>query len=235
MKISMRKGLLASFLAAGAFLFSGTAFGDPISTSAACPGDGTCDSTVSDSYSYLMTAATGDFDSDGDTDIKVTVKNTSPNTPPEALIDAFWFNMKLAAGETVSFSMVSAGWTVGNCTSPASCKFDYTGDANKPGDRLGAGGTMSFVINFADGSGGIDAYLAALTGADKSAGTGIGGGNDSGQVCVSFQQLGDKGEDSDLLCSNWGDKPPELPEPGTLGLLGIGLLGMGLARRRRRS
>ena len=226
----MRKSLFSLLLIGLACFISGTASATIIQTSSACPGAGTCDGTIEDSYSYLITAS----DEDGDlvvNQIRVTVTNTSTDALPESLIDQFFFNLALMAGDTASFDVETAYWTVTGSSSGV--HFDYTGDSTNPAARLGNGDSMSFIINFFDDTGAeTDAYLSAVADAATDTGQGAGGGDDSGQICVSFQQLGDDGGQSDLLCSSY-DEPPELQEPGTLGLLGVGLIAIGVMRRRR--
>ena len=215
-KTSMRKSLFSLLLIGLACFISGTASATIVQTSSACPGAGTCDGTIEDSYSYLITAS----DEDGDlvvNQIRVTVTNTSTDALPESLIDQFFFNLALMAGDTASFDVETAYWTVTGSSSGV--HFDYTGDSTEPAARLGNGYSMSFIINFFDDTGAeTDAYLSAVADAATDTGQGAGGGDDSGQ--------------SDLLCSSY-DEPPKLQEPGTLGLLGLGLIAIGVMRRRR--
>jgi len=215
--------------ALAAFAFAGTAFADPISISAGCPGDADCDATVDDTYSFLWTVAGGaGNETDGFTTFDVTLENTSPDTTPEALIDEFAFNLAEDFLETeLTFSDVTPdSWEITYAT--GGIKFDYVGDTQgTPANRLGSGDILSFTMNFTSAQT-YDLFLNA----GASDGGGFGGGEDSGQVCVSFQQLGDNGQ-SDLVCGEYGDTPTKVSEPATLGLLGLGLLGVGFVRRRR--
>jgi hypothetical protein len=54
-------------------------------------------------------------------------------------------------------------------------------------------------------------------------------------IMVRFQRTGSDGEGSDRGFECISDcEPPDVPEPGTLMLFGFGLIGLGLASRRRR-
>lgn len=166
-----------------------------------------------------------------------TLLNTSdPNSTPEALIDTFAFNFDAYAPFHFTFDNVApADWNI-YYVAAGNIQFDYRGDANNPGTRLGAGDALTFDFVFEQ------AFIDSLTidpfelwtGSDSSScGVGLGGGEDCGQVAVSFQQIGVGGEDSDLLAANWTGEPTQVPEPGSALLLGLGLLGFGLSKKRK--
>ena len=164
-----------------------------------------------------------------------TLTNSSTAPPSDSLIDAFGINIDAL----LTTSTVDGIFTVANfdpidwtfSTASGGIQFDYTGDRGAPASRLGIGESLTFDFIFETAVG-----VNVWTGTDGSSGAGFGGGEDFGQVAVSFQQLGSNGNSSDLLASNWttsnddGDdgEPRITPvsEPGALALMGLGLLGV---------
>lgn len=209
-----------------------------------------------DAYGFSFTITRDPSDS---TIFSAVLENTSdtPSEGAEPLIDQFAFN--LGADLDTDFfitNVVPSDWTIGD--SSGGVDFDYVGDEGSasPDTRLGIGDQLTFDFDFVDTfdfpANPFDLWLDAET----DAGKGFGGGDDTGQVAVRFQQLdnfgaispgreacsdGD-GQCSDLLAANWvfeddPDDPDEqdVPEPATLALIGSGLLAAGLIGRRRRT
>jgi hypothetical protein len=154
--------------------------------------------------------------------------NTSPGTTqPPPLIDLLAFNMNATLGEdfTVPSNSINPAWRFGEGS--RGVQFDYVISRVSPMDRLEPNEdlTFDFVFTgedvFPDPQRPFDIWLNV----DPSLGTGIGGGDDLGQVAVSFQQLGPGGGGSDLVAADWQQENP-IPEPGTVLLMGIGLLGI---------
>ena len=209
------------FLASTFFIAANTSAAF-IQTSASASGDGTFTSTMY-GYSFAIGQDASDFSI-----FHATLTNTSSVASPSPLIDAFAFNMDAALGLDYSIEAINpVDWTIG--TSTRGVRFDYLGSSGTPGTRLDVGQSLTFDFNFF-GTVGLNDFSAWL-GAGQSCGRGFGGGNDCGQVAVSFQQLGFGGQDSDLLASNWD--PRSVPEPSAILLLTIGLIAMGFVYRGR--
>lgn len=177
-----------------------------------------------DSYGYTFTIE----DTADSSVFSATLTNDSSSSLSDALIDALAFNMNpnLSLGSDFSIVNVSPTWTFSEGS--GGIQFDYVGERTTQDTRLAPGDSLTFDFVFAVAlpANPFDLWTTSAI----SSGAGIGGGEDFGQVAVSFQQLGIDGEGSDLLASNW-TPTTSVPEPGTALLLGLGLLGLARARK----
>lgn len=222
---------------------------DFISTSASCGLGGTttdsstCDSNVSGAYGYVFT-----IDDGGDVTDKTfnaELFNSSiagaDNGPK---IDEFAFNINAAMPGDFEITNISPNWTfvttIGQGGQYSNVDFDYVGSADSPGEKLEPGESLTFDFVFKDSFVLPTNPFTLWTGTLEDSGGAFGGGDDSGQVAVSFQTL--VNGDSDLLASNWGGGgnggggggSGTNPIPGPLALLGIGVIGFVASQRRRR-
>jgi hypothetical protein len=222
--------LIGSSLIAGGAMFALTALpaqAASISTSAS----GTF---FGDNYGYNLLI---EQDTNDSTIFNLTLTNTSTSSLSGALIDAFAMNINANLG---------TDFTVGNfdpydwsfSSAKGGVQFDYVGERDKPVDRITPGSSLTFTFDFADTFNFGSDPFSVWTNTNTSTGAGFGGGGDIGQVAVSFQQLGNRGNDSDLLASNWkkNETPPphvDVPEPGTTAALGLfALTSLGLLKKR---
>jgi PEP-CTERM motif len=136
-------------------------------------------------------------------------------------------------GGTVALDLVSIS---GNspCVSPYS--------SGGPG-VVGGQGSFNFTINTFNGpncGSTTLSFMVDLTGATWASTADILTGNDLGNLAAAHIAAGCTGTQPNLTCAftgfaggNTAVPPTEIPEPQTLVLLGLGLLGIALARRRR--
>ena len=216
---------LSYILLAMLFLFGSVVMCGATTITTSATGD-----LFSDNYSYLFEITDENNDS---TIFHATLTNTSTSTNTNApLIDAFAFNIDAIMGNDFTIGNVIPDWTITTPTGGA-IQFDYVGDADTPGDKLQQNQTLTFDFDFdLAPTDPFDLWLDT----NQSQGTGFGGGDDIGQVAVSFQQLGADGEESDLLASDWDGgffDPQGIPEPATMLLLGSGLIGIAVSGKKR--
>ena len=152
----------------------------------------------------------------------------------------FFFNMAGDADDYWISVVAPDGWVIGDGTNAqasggADFAFEWIDAPGPPNNNVNIGQTLVFVIGMANESDITDGHFTGAGSAWSDVG--------SGQIGAHLQSLSDTGC-SGFVWGDWtgaSDTPvgdgtettctSSVPEPGTLGLLGLGILGLATRRR----
>lgn len=198
----------------------------------------TFDTKVTDSTSNASGAPTVTFDDAGGTGTVTMTIDLTPLSASEFISD-YWFNFADAGTTALTITRTGGtGPTAGWITINPIVADGY----NSAGPNGLFDGLISFTTSNAGG--GIrrfnfdETLVFTITGTGITAadfdllGTVGGGGADAQIGQIHIQGLADGG--SVHVSPEPEDPPVDVPEPAMLGLFGLGLMGVGMARRRRR-
>jgi hypothetical protein len=217
-------------------LMAQSAYATPINITATLTGDIRLDSP--DNLIVNVTIV-------GDTTSNQATWTVDINSPAHLNIklDEFYFNMGGAAGDYSFSGFNPAGWdidtpaTIQGAGFPSGVTFMFEAlDPSGPPNAADVTNSqsLSFVMTNASGNFTNALFLNAPTSASNDAG--------SGQLGAHLQSLtiagncGTPCSDSGFafgVYQGGGTPPFQVPEPGALFLMGAGLLGLGMARRRK--
>jgi len=173
----------------------------------------------------------------GDTDSAVVTWLVDINSPLHSgvKLDAFYFNMAGSASD-YSFSGYSpATWSITtpgtNAAGSGGADFMFVADSSNPATDVTNAVSLSFTMTNLTG----DFLVTDFTGATPSS-TAAGSGQLGAHLQSLTQGTGNT-TDSGFAVGSYvvddGGGPNVVPEPGAMLLMGAGLLGLGMARRRK--